>query len=97
MASLLTLPVHLVYLILNDLQAKDIFLSAYNICGQLNSIIDSHHSYQVKKKALLQCTISFSSIHLSHQPSEGEGEDDIRIRANRVNHKWMRLIQPMFD
>ena len=50
MTSLLTLPVHLVYHILDDLQPTDIFLSAYNVCSRLNSIIDSYHPYQVKRK-----------------------------------------------
>ena len=48
MTSLLTLPVPLVYNILDDLQPKDIFLTAYNVCSRLNSIIDSYYSHQVK-------------------------------------------------
>ena len=67
MASLLTLPVDLAYQILDDLQPKDIFLSAYNVCSRLNSIIDSYHPYQVKRKSFLQCTITFSSMYPSHQ------------------------------
>ena len=47
MASLLTLPVHLVYQILDDLQPKDIFLSAYN-CRRLIEL--NHTSISGKEK-----------------------------------------------
>ena len=53
MASLPTLPVHLVYCILDNLQPVDILMSVCNVCTRLNSIIDSYRPYQVKKKSLL--------------------------------------------
>ncbi len=43
-----TLPIELVYLILDELDDRNIFLSCYNVCTRLNAIIDSYHRYQVK-------------------------------------------------
>ena len=45
--ALLTLPIELVYRILNYLQSYDIFISAHNVCLKLNSIIDTYQPYQV--------------------------------------------------
>jgi hypothetical protein len=45
--SLHTLPVELVYRILDNLDNKTIFLSCHNVCARLNDIIDTHHRYQV--------------------------------------------------
>jgi hypothetical protein len=42
-----TLPVELVYRILDHLNNKSIFLSCTNVCRRLNDIIDSYHRYQV--------------------------------------------------
>ncbi len=43
-----TLPIELVYQILDQLDDRNIFLSCYNVCIRLNAIIDSYHRYQVK-------------------------------------------------
>jgi hypothetical protein len=45
--SLHTLPVELVYRILDHLDNKSLFLSCTNICRRLNDIIDNYHRYQV--------------------------------------------------
>ena len=45
--SLSTLPIELVYRVLNHLRPYQILLSAYNVCMKLNSIIDTNHPYQV--------------------------------------------------
>ena len=45
--ALLTLPIELVYRILNYLPSYDIFISAHNVCLKLNSIIDTYQPYQV--------------------------------------------------
>jgi hypothetical protein len=45
--SLHTLPVELVYRILDHLDDKSLFLSCTNICRRLNDIIDTYHRYQV--------------------------------------------------
>ncbi len=46
-ASLHTLPVELVYRILDNLNEKTIFLSLRNVCTRLNTIIDTYNPYQV--------------------------------------------------
>jgi hypothetical protein len=45
--TLPTLPVDLVYRILDHLNDKTIFLSLRNVCQRLNTIIDTYHRYQV--------------------------------------------------
>ena len=67
MASLLTLHVHLVYHILDNLEPVDIFISAYNVCSRLNATIESYRPYQVKRQFLLQYIISFSPMYFSFQ------------------------------
>ncbi len=46
-SSLHTLPVELVYRILDNLNKKTIFLSLSNVCTRLNAIINTYHPYQV--------------------------------------------------
>ncbi len=46
-SSLLTLPVELVYQILDKLDYLTILLSCQNVCKKLNDIIDTYHRYQV--------------------------------------------------
>jgi uncharacterized protein YkuJ len=46
--SLHTLPIELVYCILDNLDVQAIFLSLSNVCQRLNTILDTHHRYQVK-------------------------------------------------
>jgi len=43
-----TLPVEMVYGILDHLDEKALFLSILNVCQRLNTIIDSYHHYKVK-------------------------------------------------
>ena len=45
--SLVTLPVELVYRILDHLEPFDILLSARNVCTRLNAITETYHRYQV--------------------------------------------------
>jgi hypothetical protein len=45
--SLHTLPVELVYRILDHLADESLFLSCGNVCRRLNDIIDTYHRYQV--------------------------------------------------
>ena len=70
MASFGTLPVPLVYIILDKLGSIDILMSAYNVCHRLNSIIESYHPYQVISHCFLQYTISLlfhvSFISIEH-------------------------------
>ncbi len=59
--SLHTLPVEMVYRILDNLSKKTIILSMCNVCQRLNNIIDSYHRYQVMLDLL-----PFSKKHLFH-------------------------------
>jgi hypothetical protein len=52
--TLPTLPVELVYRILDHLNDKTIFLSLRNVCQRLNTIIDSYHRYQVNYSFIFQ-------------------------------------------
>ncbi len=45
--SLHTLPVELVYCILDNLDQLTILLSLRNVCARLNDITDTYHRYQV--------------------------------------------------
>lgn len=45
--SLHTLPAHLIFRILDDLNPADIFLSLWNVCTRLNSIINTYPPYAV--------------------------------------------------
>ncbi len=66
--SLHTLPVDLVYRILDNLREKAIFLSMRNVCKRLNTIIDTYHRYQVKFSFIFEVSSSsFSVYHLFHQ------------------------------
>ena len=46
-ASLSTVPVELVYRILDHLSPIEVFLSARNVCQRLDSITDTYHRYKV--------------------------------------------------
>ena len=46
-SSLITLPVELIYRILDHLKVVTIFLSCRNVCTRLNTIIDTDQRYQV--------------------------------------------------
>ena len=71
MASFGTLPVYIVYMILDNLWPEDILMSIYNVCHRLNSIIESYHPYQVISHCFLQYTISLlfhvSIISIEHR------------------------------
>ena len=45
--SLHTIPVEIVYRILDKLHDKALFLSAQNICQRLNAIVNSYYRFQV--------------------------------------------------
>ncbi len=44
---LLTLPIELIYRILDNLDELTILLSMRNVCTRLNAITDTYHRYQV--------------------------------------------------
>lgn len=61
--SLSTLPIELVYRILNHLRPYNILMSTCNVCVRLDSIIDTYEPYQVKliyansKNLLITCIV----------------------------------------
>jgi hypothetical protein len=58
--SLITLPIELVYRILDNLNRLDILLSVRDVCTRLNAITDTYHPYQVNFHLYFQ--MNFSSI-----------------------------------
>jgi hypothetical protein len=46
-SSLHTLPIELIYRILDNLNNEAIFLSLSGVCGRLNAIINTYHPYLV--------------------------------------------------
>jgi hypothetical protein len=51
-SSLLTLPVELIYRILDNLSQLNIFLPVRNVCTRFNTITDIYHRYQVNYTSL---------------------------------------------
>jgi hypothetical protein len=60
-SSLLTIPVELVYRILDNVCERTIFLSLRNVCKRLNTIIDTYHRYQVNSSFISEVRFSSSS------------------------------------
>ena len=56
--SLHTLPVDIVYRILDDVNDLTLFTSCQNVCKKLNSIIDTYHRYQVRSNSSILPIIS---------------------------------------
>jgi hypothetical protein len=52
--TLATLPVEMVYRILDHVNGKTIFLSLRNVCQRLNDIIDTYQRYQVNFSFIFQ-------------------------------------------
>lgn len=46
--SLHTLPIDMIYRILDHLDGKTLFLSIRNVCQYINAVIDSYYPYQVE-------------------------------------------------
>ncbi len=61
--SFLTLPVELVYRILDHLDEVSILWSMWDVCRRMNAIVDSYHRYQVIS---LLFQLSFSSLMTHH-------------------------------
>ena len=70
--SLHTLPIELVYRILDNLNEKTIILSARNVCTRLNTIIDAYHRYQV---GVLHCFYCFSTTDNGKEESVKFSQD----------------------
>ncbi len=52
--TLATLPVEMIYRILDHLDTETIFLSLRNVCQRLNDITDTYHPYQVNYRFIFQ-------------------------------------------
>ena len=65
--SLMTLPIELVYRILDSLDTVTILLSVRNVCLRLNEITDSYHPYQVNFYFILKIFNVFKSSFFSIQ------------------------------
>lgn len=52
--SFLTLPVGLIYRILDHLDEFAILSSVCNVCERLNSILDTYHRYKVKFRLIVK-------------------------------------------
>ena len=64
--SLHTLPVDLIYRILDHLDERTLFLSFINVCSRLNTIIDTYHPYQVNFNIIFErgfFSNTFFSVH----------------------------------
>lgn len=51
--SLHTLPIEMVYRIMDHLEEATIYLSLRNVCQRLDKIVDSYRRYQVKSNLFL--------------------------------------------
>lgn len=60
--SLHTLPIELVYRILDKLNVLTILLSVRDVCKRLNTITDTYHRYQVKFNALFLSAFYLKTI-----------------------------------
>ena len=56
-ATLLTLPIELVYRILDNLEQVTILLSLRNVCVRLNTITDTYYRYQVNYSIIFKSDI----------------------------------------
>jgi hypothetical protein len=65
--SLRTLPVEIVYRILDNLSPLTIILSLRDVCARLNLIIDKYYRYQVNFTFYLQVRFLAASTHRSFQ------------------------------
>ncbi len=66
--SLHTLPVELVYRILDNLDNFTLFVACRNVCTRLNTIIDTYHRYQVNFDFIMKSVSHhFSSASFSSE------------------------------
>ena len=67
--SLVTLPVELVYRILDNLDQIQILLALRNVCTRLNAITDTYHRYKVKLIFIFKSDFHYlrSVIHFNNE------------------------------
>ena len=61
-SSLLTLPVELIFRILDHLDFLNILTSVRGSCGRLNTITDAYYPYQVKYLVLLRMVFILTEV-----------------------------------
>ena len=93
MTSLLTLPVHLVYRILDQLKPVEIFISVRNVCTRLNLVTDSYHPYKVSSGSLSSCSVEF--LLTSSYPSFQQNR--VASLFELLLSEWWILRDDIFD
>lgn len=72
--SLYTLPIDMIYRILDQLDEETIILSIFNVCQRLNAIIDTYHRYQLRfnfvMNHLLQSLSHFINLHIHYKSKQ---------------------------
>jgi hypothetical protein len=76
-SSLHTLPVELVYRVLDNLPDETIFLSLINVCTRLDTIIKTYHRYQVNSSG----KFTFRTT-LSLRTPDGYRKDRVFVMKN---------------
>lgn len=79
--SLHSLPVEMVYRILDNSDDKTLFLSARNACQRLNAIIDSYYRYQVR----LDLLFFLKNIHFINTNPTFKYSTLLVLELDRVN------------
>jgi hypothetical protein len=101
--SLLTLPVELVYRILDNFNDLTIICSVRNVCTRINLIIDSYYRYQVNLSCC-KCSnlLNFSAISYRHSSHCISGPNkSVMVKHNILlifynKIKYYLLVSPSF-
>lgn len=97
MLSLHTLPVEMIYRILDNLSDKGIFLSLLNVSQRLNTIIQSSHRYQVNSESLITVTKfvqKCTTLNLDYCDIGNNGAKQLVqiMHANTVSHVFVFIL-----
>jgi hypothetical protein len=60
--SLHTLPVQLVYCILDNVSGKTLFMSCYGVCRRLNDIMDTYKPYKVIFHSICSSPLKYAIV-----------------------------------
>ena len=89
--SLITLPMELIYRILDCLAPKHILLSVYNVCERLNSLTDVYPPYQVKSRYNFSSGIHEFRRIISHRKQTPV----VFHKLDRFASVWGRKVRAM--
>ncbi len=84
-ASLQSLPVELVYRIMDNLDELTILLTFRNVCTRLRQITDTYHPYQVND---FHITISYLMISISHGNSVSKSDKCLNSQTKMLSNKY---------